>query len=230
MSVHPRQIRSFVRRAGRLTRAQQRALAELWPRYGLPSGDETASGKLDLPAIFGRTAPCVLEIGFGNGDALVAMAAAMPEQDFIGAEVHEPGVGHCLLAIERLDLTNVRLVMQDAVELLRDRLPPGSLAGIHLYFPDPWHKKRHHKRRLVQPDFVALMASRLKPAGYFHVATDWPDYAEHIEAVLAGEPLFARTQQPAEAHARPLTRFEARGQRLGHPTWEAWYVRRSATT
>lgn len=227
MIVHPRQIRSFVRRPGRLTRAQERALHELWPRYGVPAAGEDSPELLDLTALFGNTAPCVLEIGFGNGEALVHTAAATPEQNFLGAEVHEPGVGHCLLEIERLGLCNIRLVMQDAVELLRDRLTAASLAGIRLYFPDPWHKKRHHKRRLVQADFVALMASRIKPQGYFHVATDWPDYAEHIQAVLAGQTIFAETQQPAGDQPRLRTRFEARGQRLGHPTWEAFYVRQS---
>lgn len=226
MNIQPRQIRSFVRRAGRLTRAQERALRELWPRFGLLPATEGSPALLDLPAIFGNQAPCVLEIGFGNGGALVSMAGAAPERNFLGAEVHEPGIGHCLLEIERLGLCNIRLLMQDAAELLRDRLAPGSLHGIHLFFPDPWHKKRHHKRRLVQPDFVALMASRIGPGGYFHVATDWPDYAAHIESVLAGEPLFARTQQPAGTGTRPRTRFEARGQRLGHPTWEAFYLRR----
>jgi tRNA (guanine-N7-)-methyltransferase len=222
---HPRQIRSFVRRAGRQTRAQERALAELWPRFGLDAPAEGSSPALDLEAAFGRKAPCILEIGFGNGDALVAMAAESPERNFLGAEVHAPGVGHCLLAIERLSLTNVRLLMQDAVEVLRDRLPGRNLAGVHLYFPDPWHKKRHHKRRLVQPEFVALLGARLAPGGYFHVATDWPDYAAHIQSVMAGSPGFTAAA-PAAGH-RPRTRFEARGERLGHPIWEAVYQRSS---
>jgi tRNA (guanine-N7-)-methyltransferase len=223
----PRQIRSFVRRAGRQTRAQERALRELWPRFGL---EPQATGKpplLDLASAFGRAAPCVLEIGFGNGDALVAMAAGSPDRNFLGAEVHAPGVGHCLLAIERLGLTNVRLLQQDAVEVLRERLPDHGLAGVHLYFPDPWHKKRHHKRRLVQPDFVALLGGRIAPGGYFHVATDWPDYAAHIQAVMAGSPAFrtAGTDSPPGPGTRPRTRFEARGERLGHPIWEAVYLR-----
>ncbi|MBL8199536.1 MAG: tRNA (guanosine(46)-N7)-methyltransferase TrmB [Chromatiales bacterium] len=227
---HPRQIRSFVRRAGRQTRAQERALAELWPRFGLPPPAPGASPVIDLAAAFDRPAPCTLEIGFGNGDALVAMAAEAPDRNLLGAEVHAPGVGHCLLAIERLGLTNVRLLMEDAVEVLRERLPARSLAGVNLYFPDPWHKKRHHKRRLVQPDFVALLSARLAPGGYFHVATDWPDYAAHIQAVMAGSPAF-RAAAPADlagvAGPRPRTRFEARGERLGHPIWEAVYQRSS---
>jgi tRNA (guanine-N7-)-methyltransferase len=223
----PRQIRSFVRRAGRQTRAQERALAELWPRFGIGPPAPGESPVLDLPALFGRRAPCILEIGFGNGDALVAMAAAAPDRDFLGAEVHAPGVGHCLLGIERLGLTNVRLLMQDAVEILGDRLAPASLAGVHLYFPDPWHKKRHHKRRLVQPEFVALLGTRIGPGGYFHVATDWPDYAVQIREVMAGSAGFGPADGPLTVDSRPRTRFQARGERLGHPIWEAVYPRRS---
>ncbi len=228
-SSHPRQIRSFVRRTGRQTRAQERALVELWPRFGIEPPAPGASPLLDLPAIFGRAAPCVLEIGFGNGDALMAMAAEAPDRNFLGAEVHEPGVGHCLLAIARLGLTNVRLLREDAVEVLRERLPADSLAGVHLFFPDPWHKKRHHKRRLVQPGFVALLGARISPGGYFHVATDWPDYATHIQEVMAGSPIFGApgTDLPPGAGTRPRTRFQARGERLGHPIWEAVYQRRS---
>ena len=226
---HQRQIRSFVRRAGRQTRAQDRALAELWPRYGVPTPDGGASPRLDLPALFGRNAPCVLEIGFGNGDALVRMAAESPDRNFLGVEVHVPGVGHCLLAIERLGLTNVRLLMQDAMEVLRDSLPDQSLLGVHLFFPDPWHKKRHHKRRLVRPEFVALLAARLAPGGYFLVATDWPEYAVHIGTLIGASPAFQAldTGPPGAVGGRPLTRFEARGERLGHPIWEAVYRRTS---
>jgi len=222
---HQRPIRSFVRRAGRQTRAQERALRELWPRIGLPGPEEGASPALDLEAAFGRAAPTVLEIGFGNGDALVAMAAGSPERNFLGIEVYAPGVGHCLLAIERLGLCNVRLLMQDAVDVLRNRLLDRSLAGVHLYFPDPWQKKRHHKRRLVQPDFVALLAARLVPGGYVHVATDWPDYAQHIEAVFAASSAFEPGDPALMAAHRPTTRFEARGERLGHSIWEATYMR-----
>jgi tRNA (guanine-N7-)-methyltransferase len=224
-----RHIRSFVRRAGRQTKAQDRALDELWPRFGLPAPGADAAPLLDLARAFGRSAPCVLEIGFGNGDALVRMAGASPDQNFLGVEVHGPGVGHCLLAIERLGLTNVRLLRQDAVDLLRDCLPDQSLLGVHLYFPDPWHKKRHHKRRLVQPQFVALLAARIGPGGYFHVATDWPDYAVQIKAVMDGSPAFRAEAAGASGAVggRPRTRFEARGERLGHPIWEAVFVRSS---
>ncbi|MDP2324807.1 MAG: tRNA (guanosine(46)-N7)-methyltransferase TrmB [Gammaproteobacteria bacterium] len=230
---HQQHIRSFVRRAGRQTKAQDRALTELWPQFGLPAPAGDAPPALKLAAAFGRSAPCVLEIGIGNGDALVSMARSAPERNFLGVDMHAPGVGHCLLAIKRLGLTNVRLLMQDAMEVLRDRLPDDSLQGVHLFFPDPWHKKRHHKRRLVQPEFVALLAARIMPGGYFHVATDWPDYAAHIDAVIARNPAFqAAAMDPSRTvgHAvedRPRTRFEARGERLGHPIWEAVYQRTS---
>jgi tRNA (guanine-N7-)-methyltransferase len=223
---HQRPIRSFVRRAGRQTRAQDRALRELWPRYGIPAPAEGVGPTLNLEAAFGRAAPTVLEIGFGNGDALVGMAAGSPERNFLGVEVHAPGVGHCLLAIERLGLRNVHLLMQDAVEVLRERLVDNSLAGVHLYFPDPWHKKRHHKRRLVQPDFVALLAARLGPGGYVHIVTDWPDYALHVESVFAASDAFKRADPALMPGNRPHTRFEARGERLGHPVRESIYRRR----
>jgi tRNA (guanine-N7-)-methyltransferase len=215
-------VQSFVRRAGRLTRAQARALETLWPRYGIePAPAEAAPAPLDLDAIFGRRAPRLLEIGFGNGTALLDYAEAAPDWDCLGAEVHPPGVGHCLLEIERRGLGNVRLLMEDAVLVLRDRLAAGSLSGVHLYFPDPWHKKRHHKRRLVQAPFLALLASRLGPGAYFHVATDWPPYAEHIAGLLAESAAF----HPAGTRPRSRTRFEARGERLGHPIWEQVYLR-----
>lgn len=222
-----RPIRSFVRRAGRQTRAQDRALAELWPRFGVELPEDGVAGTLDLATVFGRSAPCVLEIGFGNGDALISMAGAAPDRNFLGVEVHAPGVGHCLLGIERLGLTNVRLLMHDAALLLLERLTDSSLSGVHLFFPDPWHKKRHHKRRLVQPGFVALLAARIAPGGHFHVATDWPDYAAHIRDVLAGNPAFQSVECGADSPlgGRPRTRFEARGERLGHPIWEAVFQR-----
>ncbi|MEZ5562874.1 MAG: tRNA (guanosine(46)-N7)-methyltransferase TrmB [Gammaproteobacteria bacterium] len=228
-SAPPRQreIRSYVLRAGRLTAAQQRALSELWPRFGIAAAAPGAE-PLDFDALFGRQAPRVLEIGIGNGAALLGMAAQDPDRDYLGAEVHAPGVGHCLLEIERLGLGNVRLFMEDAVGVLRHRLADASLAGLHLFFPDPWHKKRHHKRRLVQPPFVELLARRLAADGYFHVATDWPPYAEHIAAVLEASNRFGTGIDPASGGRRPLTRFEARGQRLGHPIWERIYPRRGA--
>lgn len=224
-----RPIRSFVRRAGRQTRAQDRALSELWPRFGVDLPEAGTAPALDLATVFGRAAPCVLEIGFGNGDALISMAGASPDRNFLGVEVHAPGIGHCLLAIERVGLANVRLLMHDAAEFLLERLADHSLAGVHLFFPDPWHKKRHHKRRLVQPKFVALLAARIAPGGYFHVATDWPEYAAHIREVVAGNPAFQSVECPPAGPlgGRPRTRFEARGERLGHPIWEAVFQRSS---
>jgi tRNA (guanine-N7-)-methyltransferase len=226
-NARPRGIRSYVLRAGRLTRAQERALAELWPRFGIPAATHDA-GALDLDALFGRKAPRVLEIGIGNGAALLGMATEDPDRDYLGAEVHAPGIGHCLLEIERLRLGNVRLFMEDAVGVLRDRLSDHSLTGVHLFFPDPWHKKRHHKRRLVQPPFIELLARKLLDDGYFHVATDWPPYAEQMAEVLEASGHFGAGIDPASNSGRPLTRFEARGQRLGHPIWERIYRRRPA--
>ncbi len=212
--------RSFVRRSGRITAAQKRALKELWPRYGL---DET--GALPpLKEVFGREAQTVLEIGFGNGETLVRAAAESPDLNFLGVEVHLPGLGRCLLAAERAGLSNLRLMQADAVEVLRSQLPPASLAMVCLYFPDPWPRKRHHKRRLVQPGFVALLAQALEPGGVFHVATDWSPYAKHIEGVMDGITAF---EQLAELPARHITRFELRGSALGHEIWEAAYRLRS---
>jgi tRNA (guanine-N7-)-methyltransferase len=206
----PRTVRSFVLRAGRITVAQQRALEELWPRYGLPFEPRP----LDLDAVFGRRAPRVVEVGFGDGELLCDMARRSPEQDFIGVEVHEPGVGHCLLLIERLGLTNVRLIRHDAVEVLQEQIPDGSLAAVNLFFPDPWPKKRHHKRRIVQPEFMRLVASKLQPGGHFRMATDWEPYAEHAAAVLAAASDFSAV--PDADLARCGTKFERRGERLGH--------------
>jgi len=210
----PRAVRSYVLRAGRTTAAQRRALQDLWPRWGL----DFSAAPLDLDAIFGRCAPRVLEIGFGDGELLAAMAARQPERDFIGAEVHEPGIGHCLLLIEKLGLSNVRLIRHDAVEVLGEQIAAGGLAGVNLFFPDPWPKKRHHKRRIVQPDFVRLVASRLAPGGVFHVATDWAPYAAHIGEVLAAEKAFEALAPGATG--RPSTKFERRGERLGHEVFE----------
>jgi tRNA (guanine-N7-)-methyltransferase len=209
-----REVRSFVLRAGRITAAQQRALAQLWPRYGIELGPQP----LDLDRAFGRRAPRVLEIGFGDGELLAGMAQDQPETDFLGIEVHRPGIGHCLLLIEKLGLGNLRLIAHDAVEVLRQQLPDASLQRVNLFFPDPWPKKRHHKRRIVQPEFARLLALRLVPGGLFHVATDWAPYAEHIEAVMSAEPAFERL--PASAALRPRTKFERRGERLGHDIHE----------
>lgn len=221
-----RPIRSFVRRAGRLTPSQRRALDELWPEWGL----EFSSEPLDLDGLFGRQAPRVLEIGFGNGETLVAQAAQRPEQDFIGVEVHEPGVGHCLLALRDAGITNLRLIAHDAIDVLRQQAPPNSLQRINLYFPDPWPKKRHHKRRILQPAFVSLCAQRLVPGGSLHVATDWANYAEHIDALMAAAPEFAcaeRREHDGDAPLdRPVTKFERRGLGKGHKIWD-WRFERT---
>ena len=222
--IHP-PIRSYVLRGGRLGPGQQRALAELGPRFVLPF----APTPLDAEAVFGRRAPLVLEIGFGMGDATAAVAAAQPQRDFIGVEVHEAGVGALLRRIGQAGLTNLRIVRHDAVEVLREMIAPGSLAGAHVWFPDPWHKARHHKRRLIQPAFVELLVSRLAPGGYLHCATDWQPYAEQMLEVLSAAPGLTNT---AAGYAprpdwRPLTKFEARGLRLGHGVWDLLFTRSS---
>ena len=220
-----RTVRSFVRRAGRLTTSQQRALQELWPAFGIEFGDEI----LRFDALFGRVAPIVLEIGFGNGETLVQQAAEHPEFDFLGIEVHEPGVGHCLLKASDAGVTNLRLIMHDAVEVLDVMIPPASLARVNLYFPDPWPKKRHHKRRIVQPPFLAMVAERLAPGGALHVATDWENYAEHIEAMISDSGRFACAEKRVHTGDQPLdrpgTKFERRGLRHGHRIWDWRFVR-----
>ena len=225
MNAPARGIRSYVLRAGRITPAQKRALDELLPRFGIPY----APAALDLDRVFGRAAPRVLEIGFGNGDTLVELAARSPERDFIGAEVHPPGVGHCLLAVESHGLANVRVIVHDAVEVLAHQVAPASLDEVLLYFPDPWPKKRHHKRRIVQPDFVALVASRLTAGGRFKLATDWAPYAEWMQEVLAASPGFVNEASGGGYSERPereATRFERRGRRLGHEVFDLVYRRR----
>lgn len=222
----PRPIRSFVLRAGRVGPGQQRALAELGPRFVLPY----RASPPDWDQVFGRRAPRVLEIGFGMGDATAQVARAQPGTDFIGVEVHPPGVGALLKRIGEQGLANLRIVQHDAVEVLQHMIAPASLAGVHVWFPDPWHKKRHHKRRLIQPPLVALLASRLAPGGYLHCATDWQPYAEQMLAVLAAEPALANTAAgyaPRPAW-RPQTKFEARGLKLGHGVWDLVFVRRSS--
>lgn len=220
-----RAIRSYVLRAGRMTEAQSRALEELWPRYGV----EPTGGMLDLPMLFGRSAPVTLEIGFGNGDNLVALAAAHPDQDFIGVEVHVPGVGHLLRKAGAAGLGNLRVIRHDAVEVLRERIAPESLAAILVLFPDPWHKKRHHKRRLVSPEFVELAASRLAPGGTLQLATDWLPYAEWMLEVLnASSALRNRAADAGFVPRNPgraRTRFEARGERLGHAVRDLCFER-----
>lgn len=220
-----RPIRSYVLRPGRISPGQQRALAELGPRFVLPYAPQP----LDAQAVFGRTAPLLLEIGFGMGDATAQVAAAHPGHDLLGVEVHPPGVGALLRRIDAMGLTNVRIVQHDAVEVLQHMIAPGSLAGVHLWFPDPWPKKRHHKRRLVQPPFVALLASRLAPGGYLHAATDWQPYAEQMLQVMSAEPLLANTAAAGYAPRppwRPRTKFEMRGIGLGHGVWDLVFRRR----
>ena len=220
-----RSIRSFVQRAGRITRAQERALAELWPRFGI----EATATPVDLDAVFGRSAARVLEIGIGDGETLLALAALHPERDFLGVEVHRPGLGHCLLGIESGGLTNVRLIGHDAVEVLERQLPDASLDEVLLYFPDPWPKKRHHKRRIVQPAFAELLATRLKPGGSFRLATDWAPYAEHMLEVLRASPSFRNASATGDyvprPTSRPLTKFERRGERLGHEVFDLEFRR-----
>ncbi|WP_082549217.1 tRNA (guanosine(46)-N7)-methyltransferase TrmB [Rhizobacter sp. Root404] len=222
-SPERRSIRSFVVRAGRMGPGQTRALAELGPRFVLPY----AAAPFDFAAAFGRDAPRVLEIGFGMGDATAAIAQALPGTDFIGVEVHTPGVGALLKQIGERGLTNLRLLQHDAVDVLQQMIAPGSLAGVHVFFPDPWHKKKHNKRRLIQPDFVTLLASRLVPGGYLHCATDWQPYAEQMLEVLSAEPALRNS---ADGYApkpdyRPLTKFENRGLRLGHGVWDLVFVK-----
>ena len=219
-------IRSFVVRAGRLGPGQQRALQTLGPRFVLPFSPQPA----DWDAVFGRAAPRVLEIGFGMGTATAEVAAAHPDTDFIGIEVHGPGVGSLLKLMGEAQLGNVRILQHDAVEVLEHMVAPGSLAGIHVWFPDPWHKKRHHKRRLIQPPLVALLASRLAPGGRLHCATDWQHYAEQMLEVLSAEPALVNTAGSGYAprpETRPLTKFEQRGLRLGHGVWDLVFSRAS---
>jgi tRNA (guanine-N7-)-methyltransferase len=222
---HPRTIRSYVLRAGRMGTGQQRALQELGPRFVLPFEPHP----LDFAAVFGRRAPVVLEIGFGMGDATAQIAALKPDTDFIGVEVHTPGVGALLKRIGEQALANLRIVQHDAVEVLEQMIPPASLAGVHVFFPDPWHKKKHNKRRLIQPAFVARLATRLAPGGYLHCATDWQPYAEQMLEVLGAEPALQNT---AAGYAprpdyRPLTKFEQRGLKLGHGVWDLVFRRAS---
>jgi tRNA (guanine-N7-)-methyltransferase len=220
-----RTIRSFVRRTGRVTASQQRALEELWPFYGVGYEGEM----LALDELYGRDAPIVLEIGFGNGETFVKQAAADPERNYLGIEVHEPGIGHCLIKAQEAGIDNLRVIAHDAVEVLQTGLPAGSLARLNLYFPDPWPKKRHHKRRIVQDAFVELVADRLEDDGNWYIATDWANYAEHIDEVLDRASRFTlieRREHGGEAPLdRPQTKFERRGLRKGHRIVD-WCFRR----
>ncbi len=221
-----RPIRSFVLRQGYMSKGQQRAYDSLLPQLGLSYQPEAQ----DLDAAFGRCAPKVVEIGFGMGGATADIAQARPDTDYLGIEVHGPGVGSLLKLVDERQLSNVRVIQHDAVEVFTHMLAPASLDGVHVFFPDPWHKKRHNKRRLIQPPFVALLASRIKPGGYLHLATDWEDYAIQMLDVLSQEPSLENT---ADGYAprpdyRPLTKFEQRGLRLGHGVWDLVFRRRAA--
>ena|SRR5687768_15955464 len=218
--VHERRIRSFVLRQGRFTPAQQRAFDLHWTRYGI----DYAGAPRDLDALFGRRAPRVLEIGFGNGEQLLHSARSEPGHDFIGIEVHRPGVGRLMNGLAEAGIDNVRLYNHDAVEVLEQEIAPAALAEVRIYFPDPWHKKRHNKRRLVQPQFLALLATRVVPGGRLHLATDWADYAGHMQDVLAAAPDWRVDPRHASPTLRPPwrieTHFERRGLRLGHGVWD----------
>jgi len=219
-----RPIRTYVLRQGRTTVAQARAHRELLPLWGIPFHSEP----IDLARAFGRGAPKVLEIGFGMGETTARIAAAHPEIDYLGVEVHKPGVGSLLNRIDALGLRNVRVIQRDVVEVLERMLPPASLDGGHIFFPDPWPKKRHHKRRLIQPAFTKLLASRLKPGAYLHIATDWEHYAQQILEVLAAEPALRNTASgfPLRPDTRPETKFERRGVKLGHRVWDVVFRKR----
>jgi tRNA (guanine-N7-)-methyltransferase len=212
-------------RQGRFSRGQQRAYSELLPRFGVNYGAEP----LDFTALFGRDAPVVVEVGFGMGETTARIAAENPATNYLGIEVHAPGVGSLLKQVEEQSLTNVRIVTHDAVEVLRDMIPVDSLAAIHVFFPDPWPKKKHHKRRLIQPVFAELAASRLAIGGHLHVATDWQEYAEQVLAVLSAVPLLSNTAEgfAARPATRPETKFERRGLKLGHGVWDLLFTRTS---
>ena len=226
-NIKHRPIRSFVLRTGRLTTGQQKAFTEFWPKFGI--GFDPGR-EIDFYQQFGNDRPVYLEIGFGNGESLATMAKAHPEHNYLGIEVHTPGVGHLLIRLNELQLDNVRIIQHDAVEVLQRMIMDASLTGVQLFFPDPWHKKRHHKRRIVQPGFVELLTKKIRPGGLFHAATDWENYAEHMLEVLNGFPgQFENTADSSEflprPDNRPLTKFEQRGHRLGHGVWDLVFRR-----
>ncbi len=218
-----RRIRSFVRREGRLTPGQQKALDELWPLFGIEADGQA----IDFTHHYGRQAPVVLEVGFGNGESLLQMASQYPQWDFLGIEVHRPGVGHLLKRLRELGLTNLRVMQEDAVAILEQQIADNSLHKVLLFFPDPWHKKKHHKRRIVQPGFARLLYRKLEAGGRFHMATDWQGYAEHMLAVMEAAEGFQNLAGPGNYSAKPdyraETKFERRGQRLGHGVWDLVY-------
>lgn len=226
--VKLRIIRSFVQRAGRLTPGQKHAIDQLWSVYGIELGDDSTGNVLNYEQLFQHAAPTILEIGFGNGQALLNMAAQAPDTNFIGIEVHTPGVGALLAGIEKQALTNIRVLQADAVEILNNNIPDHSLSAVYLFFPDPWHKKRHHKRRLVQPEFVQLLRRKLVVGGRFHMATDWQEYAEHMLLTMESAEGFVNqagvgNYSPKPSY-RPTTKFEQRGARLGHGVWDLIYT------
>ena len=222
-----RRIRSFVRREGRMTDGQKSAFDRVWDRFGIDMPEE---GVINLEEAFGRDAPVVLEIGFGNGASLAEMAANDPARNYLGIEVHRPGVGHLLRVVEERELTNVRAMSEDAVVILEQHIADGALDCVQLFFPDPWHKKRHHKRRILQPPFVELIARKLHPGGTFHMATDWEHYAEQMMEVMSAsesfENAFGEDAYAPRPEHRPLTKFEQRGHRLGHGVWDLIFSRR----
>ena len=222
-----RPVRSFVLRAGRLTEGQKRALDELWPLYGIDEGES----QLDFEILFGNDHPVIMEIGFGNGDATWQMALAHPEENYLAVDVHRPGVGHLLLKLEENGIGNVRIACEDAVELLRQRIPRDSLAGVRIYFPDPWPKKRHHKRRIIQAPFVGLLAEKIQPAGILHLATDWEQYAEHMLEVMHNSRDFENLASDGKVYPkpewRPATKYEKRGERLGHGVFDLVFRRKA---
>lgn len=223
--VYISKVRSFVKREGRLTNGQAKALETYWPTMGV----EFQESMLDMTALFGRDAPVVLEIGFGMGKSLVEMAAQSPELNFLGIEVHRPGVGACLADAGERNLSNLRVMEYDAVEVFKKMIPDGALTRVQLYFPDPWHKKRHHKRRIVQPEFVEMVRQKLTIGGKFHMATDWEPYAEHMADVMNAAPGYTNTADTGNyvprPDYRPTTKFEVRGQKLGHGVWDLIYQR-----
>jgi tRNA (guanine-N7-)-methyltransferase len=224
-NLQHRRIRSFVLRQGRLTKGQERALESEWPQFGI----NYAENLLDLNQVFGRgESKKVLEIGFGMGESTAKIAQALPDVDFLAVEVHTPGVGSLLKLIQELAITNIRIIQYDVVEVLLHMVPDASLDGVHIFFPDPWHKKRHHKRRLIQSEFVRLLCSKLKVGAYLHVATDWQEYAEWVLEVLKLEPLLKNTAQDYadKPSYRPQTKFENRGIKLGHGVWDLVFIRK----
>lgn len=223
--VYVSKVKSYVKREGRLTKGQEKALADYWPSMGI----DYVNAPLSLTELFGRTAPVVVEIGFGMGKSLVEMAAASPDKDFIGIEVHRPGVGACLSDAGEKGVENLRVMEHDAVEVLKNMIPDGSLSRLQLFFPDPWHKKRHHKRRIVQAEFAELVRSKLAIGGCFHMATDWEHYAEHMAEVMNSLEGYKNTATDGNyverPDYRPITKFETRGQKLGHGVWDLIYER-----